>query len=497
MNDKHSVGVASKGSTASSTMSATPCPKAMEAQTISQATATAIVAAQSILLSGGSEDVALKTAKKAAESVLNPSASDADTISARSTTFLRRRKAKRQAEVVASMALMTASANIRDGLSSDWSAAESNPGSFLNPYARNITTRSMNTQDEPSVLSGSTRPPKPPTPKAGDPQDNMTQKRNIFVVTEMDETERLTNSGVPPKSPVLSPKKSPLVTQAPPTASGFSSHKSDSPKPAESPTPRSLSEILEESDSADVKSKIDMLLSTNSNSSDEDDGTTDSVTAASSMSADRSTFHDESTFATREVAFWEGPKSNTSSWKELEPLLNVFTTALNLLTCEPTSAFIKGMVEDKVLSTGSAAGDENTVFSNEETTYDDRDDEATDFRSLESDEPSGRERMLLDPSSSESFDGSESFLRELHSTSASEAEIQVKSTIRDTMESILSMSKQNLRSVDSFDKKWLSYEFKQDIDFSTQTANPSTKPKISPKSKRSFFFKRGSNRASF
>ena len=151
-------------------MSVASGPKAMEAQVISQATYTAIVAARSILLNGGTEDSALKTAKAAAESVLNPKGSDADTSSTRGNAFLRRRKAKRQAEVVASMALMTVSTSIRTGLSSDWS--ESNGGSHINPYARNITTQSMNTQDEPSVLSGSrfepsvlsgsTRPPKAP-----------------------------------------------------------------------------------------------------------------------------------------------------------------------------------------------------------------------------------------------------------------------------------------------------------------------------------------------
>ena len=70
--------------------------KAAEAILISQATSTAMVAAKSILMSGGSEEVALKTAKAAAESVLRPTGSELETLSVRSTTFLRRRKAKRQ-----------------------------------------------------------------------------------------------------------------------------------------------------------------------------------------------------------------------------------------------------------------------------------------------------------------------------------------------------------------------------------------------------------------
>ena len=145
-------------------------PKNAEAQLLSRATSTATVAARSILMSGGTEEVALRTAKAAAQSVLIPTASDTDTLSGRSTnTFMRRRKAKRQAEIVASMALMTAASNVRSGnsLGTDWdtltTSTDTNTRS-TNPYARNITTRSM--QDEPSVLSGSTRPPKPRTPRS-------------------------------------------------------------------------------------------------------------------------------------------------------------------------------------------------------------------------------------------------------------------------------------------------------------------------------------------
>lgn len=133
----------------------------MEAFLLSHATATAIVAAKSILMSGGTEDVALHTAKAAAVSVLNPSGSDTDTSIRRNLGFFGRRKVRRQAEVVASMALVTATNNLQ-GVPSDWSASDSTPGSHSNPYAKNITTRSMNTADEPSVLSGTTKPPRPP-----------------------------------------------------------------------------------------------------------------------------------------------------------------------------------------------------------------------------------------------------------------------------------------------------------------------------------------------
>ena len=122
-------------------------PKAFEAELIQKATQTAIVAARSILMSGGTEESALKTAKAAAESVLNPAGSESGSVSASSigNAFSgRKRKAKRQAEVVASMALMSATSLQPSGGT---------------PMGSNIVTVK---QDEPSVLSGSTRPPKTP-----------------------------------------------------------------------------------------------------------------------------------------------------------------------------------------------------------------------------------------------------------------------------------------------------------------------------------------------
>jgi len=143
-------------------------PKAAEAELIQKATQTAIVAARSILMSGGTEESALKTAKAAAESVLNPAATDSDSVSGRSIVGSafggKKRKAKRQAEVVASMALMSATSLHPNGSHTIGECDYS-----LNKmYGRHIiTTR----QDEPSVLSGSTRPPKQSSPKSNASQN--------------------------------------------------------------------------------------------------------------------------------------------------------------------------------------------------------------------------------------------------------------------------------------------------------------------------------------
>lgn len=80
--------------------------EAEEAELLSQATSQAMIAARSILLAGGSQATALSTAKAAAHSILVPNTHEMDG-PALGKVFLSRRKAKRQAEVVASMALLS------------------------------------------------------------------------------------------------------------------------------------------------------------------------------------------------------------------------------------------------------------------------------------------------------------------------------------------------------------------------------------------------------
>eukprot|EP00540_Astrosyne_radiata_P000819 CAMPEP_0116828742 /NCGR_PEP_ID=MMETSP0418-20121206/3816_1 /TAXON_ID=1158023 /ORGANISM="Astrosyne radiata, Strain 13vi08-1A" /LENGTH=523 /DNA_ID=CAMNT_0004457647 /DNA_START=267 /DNA_END=1838 /DNA_ORIENTATION=- len=82
-----------------------------EAILLSRATSTATLAARSILESGGTEQTALRTAKAAAQSTLLVGDTTKSTKMAR---MMRKRRAKRQAEVVASMALVSASQQVMD-----------------------------------------------------------------------------------------------------------------------------------------------------------------------------------------------------------------------------------------------------------------------------------------------------------------------------------------------------------------------------------------------
>jgi len=83
-----------------------------DARLLSQATSQATIAAKSILSSGGTEKTALKTAKAAAQGVLMGNEKD---LGNGPKGMLRRRKIKQQAEVIASMALVSASNSYRQG----------------------------------------------------------------------------------------------------------------------------------------------------------------------------------------------------------------------------------------------------------------------------------------------------------------------------------------------------------------------------------------------
>lgn len=85
--------------------------ESMDARLLSQATSTATMAARSVLEAGGSEATALKTARAAAKSILN--LEDDTTTQSSGFHVFRRRRSRRQAEVVASMALVSATNAVR------------------------------------------------------------------------------------------------------------------------------------------------------------------------------------------------------------------------------------------------------------------------------------------------------------------------------------------------------------------------------------------------
>jgi hypothetical protein len=514
--------------------------RAAEAELISRATQTAIVAARSILMTGGSEDVALKTAKAAAESVLNPQASDNDTISGRSTLGSafggRKRKAKRQAEVVASMALMSASSGIRPACSSSLSLSEWDTGSSNHPYGRNIITFR---QDEPSVLSGSisTRPPRIPTPKshtsnpsAGRPLTKMASSPSAgFGVQQLGAGGRgspRTSSTVRDTSGRFLPSNG--ATKEVPTAQDASKSSSDknkeessnffdkilntkrpssgtSEKPSNTSTakvPDKLFEIDSESFSQNDTMDSDHQSSMESSLGDED-SETDTVTVDSAANHN----------AKKEE------KGNENSWKStLDPLIVKVTKTLNILTCGPLGPFSSGQVGDDLeeldtiasanasqarrsrqARTSAAVESRNDTFDDNTTSYtcDDTNTEMTGRYAKDDEE----KREFRDPDfgiiESRSSGSSNGLLCELDLSNTSEGAIQVRSSIRDTMEKIVSKSKKshhrgssrndqrNRKHHYDVDQRWVSHELRQrDVDPETPVLTSKKKSKKTGNSRR-------------
>lgn len=130
-----------------------------DAVLISQATAQAVEAARAILNAGGSEMTALKTAKAAAISALMPEVDSRDeSASGIGSSFLRRRKLKRHAEVVASMALASAMAN--GGCKAGANAVTDWEKQLTNDPTHSVTLSSSSKGSKGSERQGSSNLPK-------------------------------------------------------------------------------------------------------------------------------------------------------------------------------------------------------------------------------------------------------------------------------------------------------------------------------------------------
>lgn len=102
-------GLSTNASTVSAASRRSDLSTAQEAEVISRATTHAISAARSILLAGGTQSSALYTAKAAAQSVLLPKsiAGERPPLTPSGKGFFGRRKNKKQAEIIASVALVS------------------------------------------------------------------------------------------------------------------------------------------------------------------------------------------------------------------------------------------------------------------------------------------------------------------------------------------------------------------------------------------------------
>jgi len=420
-----------------------PNSKAAEAELISRATQTAIVAARSILMSGGSQEVALKTAKAAAESVLNPAASDTDTVSGRSTLGVstlgvafggRKRKAKRQAEVVASMALMSAT-----------SAHPSGGSSMGEMYGRNIITVR---QDEPSVLSGSiTSRPKIATPKS------LTSHNTGSFMGRSQQSE--TRDGVPSAraQKASSGNRESMVSSSSPLHNYRQGIRTFSPRQNNIPISASDKEDGEsilpyDSGSLSQSSTLDSHLQSSVESSLDDRSSSEDESDTSHIID-----HIDDRKETRYKKKASSEQSEKTSWNLGEAFLRPVTATLNLMSCGQ-------------IASGEAAGDVDELESCENkrlsgrgrvrsSVYDRRDD------TFDSTVQGGstRKGSYRDQDFTSSYSESQLSCESDITDDDSEGEIKVRSSIRETMENLVTKSKLSYqKSKQKDEKRWASYE---------------------------------------
>ena len=189
---------ASHGSRLSTSFGKTSSRKpteAEEAELLSQATAQAMTAARSILLAGGSESTALSTAKAAATSILAPSSTDHEY----GKSFLGRRKGKRQAEIVASMALLSVKQTLyQTGQLGQFLPPSAHPTASLSPAA-------VRTKATPL-------PPQPPSSRATSPtrrtpfQPPAAERREALGNTIKEQWLGFTRTATPVPGAVTTPK---------------------------------------------------------------------------------------------------------------------------------------------------------------------------------------------------------------------------------------------------------------------------------------------------
>ena len=416
---------------------------------------------------------------------LNPGeAGEAETISGRSTTFLRRRKAKRQAEVVASMALMSAlnGGETSVGGSLDWenlstpsvaAAGSGGENSFRNFKGKRIVTKPM---DDPSVLSESAKNDNAEAKDALASCDNNTLANRLAQIEAR--RQRLAAMNQQQRD--------------------FDSHKGSSP--AKSPR-RRINSIDDQSYGSEDASEDESYFTyvteygesyadDSKNSIDKDDflkNAVDPVVNGLTSVFNAFTCVPMNGF----VAEMSGPPPPPppppkKSWKELTkkketPRKSTSTPATSRpKTPTATPASPPRKVEETLSDIRSERDEELSRFvrslDGSEVNKDEQRQELVDSRksrasSNRRDEAEAITPILKKPDQpapqvmlqhSESTDSESDILRELNLSSSDEEEeevIEVRSSIRETMNDIVSKAQD---SQDEVDRNWLSYELRND-----------------------------------
>jgi hypothetical protein len=233
-------------------------------------------------------------------------------------------------------------------------------------------------------------------------------------------------------------------------------NKPTSPKASEKPSttagtaqvPAKLFEVESETFSQNDTMDSDRQSSTESSLGEEEESETDTATVDSVPNSD----------AKKEE------KVNESSWRStFDPLIVRVTKTLNIFTCGPLGAFSSGQAGDdleELETTGSTNASparrsrhdrSSAVLESRDDTFDDNttsytcDDTTTETSGILAKDNDEEHSDFRDPDfgviESRSSGSSNELLRELGRSETSEGAIQVRSSIRDTMEKIVSKSK--------------------------------------------------------
>jgi hypothetical protein len=354
-------------------------------------------------------------------------------------------------------------------------------------------------------------PPPPPSPQA-EPLPNKIVSNSP---ARLPPTTHLGNiQHVPPMCPTPTPHQTKGSTE-----------KSDSKKAKILDRMRSR-----KTDLAETAALEDPIYSNDeSDVSDEDEvnrsETMDSIEQHSSAEDDESVV---SATGDRAAASPRKGATNGTMWKTLDPFLVSFTNSFNSLSCGPMSTFMsssaadtdggstkssekskqerKTKKEEVREDTDGESYDDQDIFSVDETEIEEREDKDEDVRDMDSYDQSDmlKDHFLSSSASSNSSVDSSQLMRELNSTSSSEGSIQVISSIRETMEKIVSKTKKGTEDDGNVDRTWLSYELRQDDTPETPASSVKPKPASAPEARqpntpsksgrKNFFFRKRSLR---
>ena len=310
-----------------------------DARLLSQATSQATIAAKSILSSGGTEQTALKTAKAAAQGVLLGNIRD---LGSGPKGMMKRRKIKKQAEVVTSMALVSASNSHRQG--TEWDLLSNTDTQLDHKLQMMQVQYDMN--QSPSVMSSLSKPHSSIQPDT----------RSVTSGSQKSMSSR--NLGRPPISRNLLPPgaRSTAAMNMAPTISARASNNIPESIREEPSMSLSLQHSADEVSEQDITRQVAIRVETTSKSSKKENPRTTSV--ESNMKGENLKYFTDKTKAstTSDVGRYKAQKYEDDSDFDDASNASIFSddASSHNSVKSTTSSFMANTVDPLILSLANA-----------------------------------------------------------------------------------------------------------------------------------------------